>query len=224
MLQEKWIMDQWKLENLEIDIGQLQRTGITSAAGRFLVGMWFETQKTQNIEKYGRPRTKATGIYIAEKLNIAPVSVRRYAQYARALETVQKECPELAAQILSGECTLSMQKVVEIAEMKRKRDAISSCRSIRISEIPKRPHSRQQPPIQDPYGSIPSIKDMPAYDPDAEFTGLALTVPSWIGSINRVRSKSDLCEISDEAKAALAAVLAQLQGEIMDMLRVIKEE
>lgn len=224
MLQGKWIMDQWKLESFEIDIGQLQRTGITTAAGRFLVGMWFEAQKAQNREKYGRPRTKETEIYISERLNIAPVSVRRYAEYARALETIRKDRPELAAQILSGECTITMQKVVKMAKIERARDAISSCRSMEMLKLPEQAYGSQPLRIQNPCGPIPSIKDMPAYDPDAEFTGLSLTVPFWIGSINRIRSKAELREVSDAAKAALAAVLAQLQGEISDMLRVIKEE
>lgn len=217
-------MNQWKLGCLEIDIGQLQRTDITTAAGRFLVGMWVENQKVQNREKYGRPRTKETEIYISEKLNIAPVSVRRYTEYARALEIIRKDRPELAAQILSGECTITMQKVVEMTKTERLRDAISCCQSVKMLKLPGQAHSRQQLPIQNPCGPIPSIKDMPAYDPDAEFTGLSLTVPSWIGSINRVRSKAELRQVSDAAKAALAAVLAQLQGEISDMLRVIKEE
>lgn len=35
------------------------------------------------------------------------------------------------------------------------------------------------------------IKVMPAYDPDADLARLRLTVPSWIGSIKRVKNSGD---------------------------------
>lgn len=108
-------------------------------------------------------------------------------------------------------------------EMKKTEEVISSRQSGNILKIHSRPDSRRQLPAQNPCASVPSVKDMPAYDPDAEFTGLALTVPSWAGSIHRVKSKADLREVSDEAKTALAAALTQLQREILDMLCVIKE-
>lgn len=67
---------------------------------------------------------------------------------------------------------------------------------------------------------------MPIYDPDAEFTWLTLTVPSWTSSIRRVRLAEGGAasrEVSREAKVALAGVLAALQEEIQNMLRVIRE-
>ena len=108
--------------------------------------------------------------------------------------------------------------------MEKIKEELLNRQSGKISKLQNISHSGRQFPLQDTCCSVPSIKDMPVYDPDAEFTGLALTVPSWMGSINRVRSKMDLREVSDEAKAALAAALTQLQGEILDMLRVIKED
>lgn len=93
-----------------------------------------------------------------------------------------------------------------------------------LSEFQINPHNRHQFPAQDSGCSNLSIKDMPAYDPDAELTGLTLTVPSWMGSIQRVRSKADLHKAYDEAKTALIAALSQLQEQIQDMLCAIKED
>ena len=70
----------------------------------------------------------------------------------------------------------------------------------------------------------PSVKDMPAYDPDAEITGLTLTIPSWASSIDRTRSKADLRIVSDKARGRLAEALTELQHKVSDMLTALKEE
>ena len=69
-----------------------------------------------------------------------------------------------------------------------------------------------------------SVKDMPAYDPDATLTGLALTAPSWAGSIRRVRERADMPAVSPAAKVRLAAALEELQNEIASILSVIEED
>ena len=65
---------------------------------------------------------------------------------------------------------------------------------------------------------------MPAFDPDAEITGLTLTIPSWASSIDRTRSKADLSIVSDKARDRLAEALTELQGKVSDMLTALKEE
>ena len=223
MHQKTWIMDRSELEKIEIDVEYLRSKGIVTAAGRFLTGMWLEREKARNRKKYGRPRTREAERYIADELNIAPVSVRKHARYARALETIRKDDPELVAQLLSGKRMLSIQKVVEMAETAAGEKRALTQRQRKISGFQIGPHNRCRFPAQAPVRSNLSIKDMPAYDPDAELTGLTLTVPSWMGSIQRVRNKADLRKASDEAKTALIAALSQLQEQIQDMLCAIKE-
>lgn len=227
MPQKKWIMDRPELEDLKIHMEIFQRNGVMTAAGRFFIGMWLEMEKAQNREKYGRPRTKRAEKYIAGELNIAQVSVRKYARYARAVEAIRKERPALAAELLSGERALSIQKVVEIAEMKKPKEAVPGQSSRKKAWDQNNLCGRQRSPLQEPRCPVPSVKDMPAHDPDAEFTGLTLTIPSWTGSVRRIRgaeSRVDLQEVSHEVKAALAGALVSLQEEIQQMLRVIKEE
>lgn len=181
--------------------GQLRRTDITVAARRFLTGTWLKAEKARNRKRYGHSKTKESERRIAAELHMAQVSVRRYARYAAALETIRKAHPDLVAQVLSGNYPLSMKETVEIAETNRIERLITvSCDS-----------------------PAPSIKDMPAYDPDAELTGLTLTAPSWAGSIRRVREKAGLCGASEAAKATLFESLSQLQAEILNMLSTLKE-
>lgn len=69
-----------------------------------------------------------------------------------------------------------------------------------------------------------SIKDMPAFDPDADINGLALTIPSWSSSIDRVLKQTDLSIISSHAREGLVRQLLSLTDHVSDLLGAIKED
>ena len=71
-----------------------------------------------------------------------------------------------------------------------------------------------EPPVQ----LQTAIKNMPDFDPDAEITGLTLTIPSWASSISRTQSN-----ISLKARMNLEHALFNLQATIEELLRAIKE-
>ena len=78
----------------------------------------------------------------------------------------------------------------------------------------------EPPPKQE---SLPQIKITPKHDPDAEITGLTLTVPSWVSSIERARHHSDINAASSDAKSKLEDALLSLQEKISEMLTDIRE-
>ena len=65
---------------------------------------------------------------------------------------------------------------------------------------------------------------MPQYDPDAEITGLTLTIPSWASSIERTRSSTNLDVVSNTARNKLIDALNKLQDKVSEMLTAIKED
>ena len=65
---------------------------------------------------------------------------------------------------------------------------------------------------------------MPKYDPDAEITGLTLTIPSWASSIDRTRSNTNLDVVSNTARNKLIDALNKLQDKVSEMLTAIKED
>ena len=87
--------------------------------------------------------------------------------------------------------------------------------------LPKRQNSLRKVPLP-----IPAcfVKDLPAYDPDAEISSLALTVPSWVSSIDRTRSIANLNDISSNSRRKLEKELLLLKKTIDTMLADIKEE
>ena len=68
-----------------------------------------------------------------------------------------------------------------------------------------------------------TIKDMPAFDPDAEINSLALTIPSWISSVNRTRSAARFSLLTSESRSQLEQQLLQLQKTVQMMLYALKE-
>jgi hypothetical protein len=62
---------------------------------------------------------------------------------------------------------------------------------------------------------------MPKYDPDAEASSLALTIPSWRSSIERVQQKANLDGISAGARSSLESELISLRSTIDGILIVM---
>ena len=71
---------------------------------------------------------------------------------------------------------------------------------------------------------VPSVKDMPEYDPDAEITGLTLTIPSWCSSIERAMRNADFTKLSPLAKEKLLLALFELEDKIENLIDTIKED
>ena len=227
---------------------QLGRRNITPETRKFLIGMQYESEKIVSSIKNRRGNnqyrsTAPEGLseesdqisrhHTAEKIasehQISNGSVQKYAMYTRALEEIGKVVPTLIPNILSGRYKISHKNIIELSKMPPE-DIKKVARKIEKSEIPYVQYQTSRQEIQgtaNRFGRVssnaPSVKDMPAYDPDAEITGLTLTIPSWASSIDRTMQKADLTVVSDNARSKLAKALHNLQDTIADMLTAIKE-
>ena len=137
--------------------------------------------------------------------------------------------PCMASKILSGRYKVSHDGVLALAQ----RSAEELHDMNKRLEHTQQPYARYQTTRQeiqsmpahrkrDP-GKKPSVKDMPAYDPDAEVVGLTLTIPSWSSSIDRI-AHSNLDIVSDAARLQLHRALLELQEIINTMISAITEE
>ena len=177
------------------------------------------------------PSGHVTAQRIAQENQISGGTVLKYAIYTRALETIGQKAPEMVPKILSGRYKISHKNVVDL----------SGLTSDEIKKVGRRMERSQQPFVQynstrqeiqntmeqvnlNDSPSIPSVKDMPAFDPDAEITALTLTIPSWASSIKRTRTNTDFDRVSNYAKDKLKETLIDLQYTISKMLSAIKEE
>ena len=176
------------------------------------------------------PSGHLTAQKIAEENHISQGTVQKYAMYTRALEEIGKVCPTIVPKILAGMYKISHKNLLELSRMEPS-EMRKVVRKIEVAQQPFVQYNKTRREIQPassdggaPIKPKPSVKDMPAYDPDAEITGLTLTIPSWSSSIDRTKNKADLNSISDNARIRLAEALAELQLKIAEMLDAIKED
>lgn len=168
---------------------------------------------------------------IAQENHISHGTVEKYAIYSRALTELRKKHSPIVAKILSGKLKISHANLLELSrksaeEIKRINRRLDSCPQpfIQYQTTRKELQEAEQLPSTEPAKPAHTVKDMPTFDPDAEITGLTLTIPSWISSINRIRTKTDLSIISVAARCKLEDALIELQNQIMKMLSSIREE
>lgn len=190
-----------------------------------------ERADSESLKRVVPTRVK-TAMRIAEANHISHGTVEKYATYSRALDELGKKDKEIVSKILSGRYKISHNHVLELSkmapsqirqfceQMENSQQPFVQYNQVRqtITQMNSVPRHAPQKPVK------PSVKDMPQFDPDAEITGLTLTVPSWSSSLQRLKTKTDLSIVSSQAKGKLAEVLLDLHIQIKAMLEAIKEE
>ena len=229
---------------------QLGRRNISEETRKYLIGKQYEADKlasriknprglnqyseadaeypADDSESIGRTR-HFTADRIAGENNISHGTVEKYAIYSRAIDALADKNPEIVPKILSGQYKIAHKNVVELSKLTPPE----------IRRVEKRIRKMQEPFVQ--YNKIrdviaseserseghepaPSVKDMPAFDPDADINVLTLTVPSWSSSIKRVRTQTDLSIISGKARERLVRELLLLTRNIEELLTAVGED
>ena len=222
---------------------QLGRRNLTEETRKFLIGMQYESEKVANsmrnaqrISQYTEiesPRHSKTGnirhitaLRVAEEHALSHATVQKYGAFTRAVSEIQKRAPDIAANILSGRYKISHQNVIILSQMspenmlrvgerlEKERDNFThynaSRREIQYNNV-----------LSDPITG-PSVKDMPTFDPDAEITGLTLTIPSWTRSIERVQKGANFSIATPGAKEKLKSVLEELNMSIASITNAME--
>lgn len=186
-------------------------------------------------------RKNPTAERLGEEYHITHGTVQRYSQYSRAVDTIADVSPDLAPQILNGSLKVPLDKLIALSKL----DAMNMHRYVRKLQSPqdesnlryidtrRRLSELAIPPPHTPVNStkprpaqVPihtGIKNMPEYNPDAEVTGLTLTIPSWGSSIHRVLNQIDLQKITPHARDKLIIALSNLQEVIESLLNALRE-
>ncbi len=187
----------------------------------------YEMFNPAEVESLATTKRK-TAHRIAEANNISHGTVEKYAIYSKALEEIGRKEPKLESKILSGRYKISHDGVIALSKLSKKEIAkinnkleLNNPSFARYQTTRKEIQTLSEPKPRTRLHNEPSVKDMPEYDPDAEITGLTLTIPSWISSIERVRDESDTEKVSPEAKNKLHDALVELRRTSNAMLRKI---
>ena len=218
---------------------QLLRKDIPEKMRQYLIGKRFLVERALGAHEAAKSRRStasvmtttvivdtnpydATATKTCERLgleyHISFVTVRKYGIFAGILDYIRSKEPALADKILSGKIRISHEHLVEISqltpvEFNRMTRYFLKTTDHRPTYIKFRAMLEENHRTESVVTTAPptgTIKDMPVYDPDGEVCSLALTIPSWIGSINRTQSVSDFTKVSESAGAKLIYELDRL--------------
>jgi len=226
---------------------QLGRRNISEETRRYLIGKRYEMEKKLfgNTNPFGKNQhyekedggqfdhhpqmqesKRLTAKKIGKEYNLAEATIRRYGRYAKHIDKLAKNEPVLASEVLAGKVKISRDNISKLAKQSsevvnnaktqlnnKNSDFVSYSKTRQIIPAKKEKEDEQKR----------TVKDMPAYDPDAEISSLALTIPSWISSINRTLSFANFNKTSDKAMEKLQNELKQLKYTIDVMLLAIEE-
>ena len=224
---------------------QLGRRSISEETRKYLIGKRYEAEKiigerqsNRGINQYtpekkrpvGRPVSNDSRHRTADKLgkeyHVSHGTIKNYGSFSRVVDRIGERSPALATKILAGKVKISQKGLSELVELNdTEMDTVTTSIAERGEYVPynntrKEIHDltkKMETPI------VPSVKDMPAYDPDAEAVGLTLTIPTWASSITRVKAIMDKTKISRKARKNLVEALQGLKSKIDEMLTELGE-
>ena len=228
---------------------QLGRRNLSEGTRKYLIGKQYDSEKfvskiknpsglnqyslpvSPRPDKQDSPDTSRhrTADRIADENCISAGTVEKYAVFSRAVDKIADAEPALGSKILSGQYKVSHKNIValsklEPAEMRKVDRKIRRMQQQPFVQFKKTRTAINRTLEQPLSGAGQSIKDMPVFDPDADITGLTLTIPSWTGSIHRIQTKTDLSIISSAARSALVRELHVLVDKACEMLQILEEE
>ena len=206
-----------------------------------------EKIKAQAIRKERRKQELETGIQpntgtapsgrvsipLARELGINRTTIEKYGTFADSMEQIASKDPLMFDVICQGKAVMSYAKISHLAKSEVSK-VVSTRRKFLKEEDTKMRRRAPCKKVEEKSGQkneqerviLPlemGIKEMPAFDPDMEFRGLTLTIPTWMNAISRSRTKTNVEMVSESTKKQLAENLHRLEEQIMQTLEVIEK-
>ena len=137
--------------------------------------------------------------------------------YAKAIDRIRKISQNGAEALLSGKISLPYSKVILLSKKQPKaiQSAMERLANPNVTFADVFPE----------YGgkARKSVKDVPAYDPDAQVTGLLYTMPSWMDCLERVGLGTDFGAISTNSYHRLQRTLTELKSLAEEIMKIMTE-
>ena len=151
---------------------------------------------------------------------------------AKFLDEIAEKDEAFFTALVENKIVVSFEKLRKFAQMDETKLIGIRRKLLREEQVkmrrrkPHKKHAEEKIQAEERKPATPlevGIKDMPQFDPDMEFRGLALTIPTWINAISRSRAKTDIEIVSEQTKAQLAVILHRLEDQITQTLEVIEK-
>ena len=232
----------------DICLRELKSTHLTPARRKYLIGKLGLAQHALEKEGYhftaGEPTEEEKSIkhrfvlyrwrtrLLLKDIKISADTIYTYTTYAASIDKIYAKAPSIASELLNKPMTVSMPNVARLSELtplqintiwktlnNNIRDTALLNEIKKLTEVKpevKKKRGRKKHEVE--------IKRMPQYDPDAEFSSLALTLPMWSHSLTRLKTIGKFSEASTEILKKLDHELYQLKTNIENLHTTIEEE
>ena len=232
---------------------QIKRTDIPRAMFKYLIGKRYICEKLlgnhlalsmkRSDKKRDRPsmdklRYDLSGVQTRERLgkeyHMSAPTVYKYGLFSQKLDELFVTAPNLAESIIYGKTKIGHEQLIDLMKLPSEKLSLME-KNIMESQNKIKSYTQVRDIIKDyivvnqdtkKNTNIPpkfSIKEMPDYDPNLEFSSLALTIPSWISSINRTKEKGFNSGISSEKRHQLEKELCNLRNAVESLINAIRE-
>ena len=168
---------------------------------------------------------------IAVQISMSYNSVESYGMLAKFLDEIAEKDEAFFTALIENKIVVSFEKMRKFAQMDETKLIDIRRKLLREEDVKMRQRKPRQQSTDGLSGKTQQkqttplevgIKEMPMFDPDMEFRGLALTIPTWMNAIARTRVKTDIELVSEPTKAQLAVILRRLEEQITQTLEVIE--
>lgn len=216
----------------------LDKSEIPENYRRYLIGRKYLAERTVGImnitgtNQYTieymerKPHSGRTSTKIGSEYHISHSTVSKYLQYAKAIDRLKSDFPDFARSILYEQVKISQDNIILLG--KKQTDDISriiTCAAengkITTEDVEGKSEKKEKKTL--PVIVPGTVKDMPAYDPDAYVSSLTLTIPSWMSSMKRAAANSDVNTLSLKARYDLVRALNDLIS-LSTMIKNILED
>ena len=156
-------------------------------------------------------------------------SLDKYVAFSKAIDLLELSVPDVVYGIMEGSVRLSMDNTIHVANKKPAEvlDIVSMLadKNVKISDVfyTQTPRKRIRPPRIPVTKKPTTIKDTPAYDPDANAQSLIYTIPSWVSAIDNAFMMQDFSAVSSKARSKLKDVLISLSDTASAVVELLKE-
>lgn len=170
---------------------------------------------------------------IGNDYHISHATVLKYSVYTKCLDNIRTKEDSLFTRILMGNLKISHENVIEVSRLPKEDLRClkiildeNNIERIGYSEIRHELQWKRIPtfPPKEKPKSSPAIRKMPKFDPNADISSLALTIPSWVSSIERSHKNTNFSLISATAGKNLLRQLSILKQAIESIENAIEEE
>ena len=210
-------------------VGKLFNSLKSLGAANFRFNCAEPSDEERNTSHFNISRWRTA--YLSGYSTVSLNTIYRHSHYATAIDNIYRLCPEFAYEILDGMFYLSHPNTLRVSSLSEEsikhlyattdKHLYDRFMHEKINGYEEADNTKKK--INRRNSSI-AIKQMPKYDPDADFSSISFTISAWLNQLERLNTTARFNEASTSALWKLEQQLTQLKDTCEKILKRIEEE